>query len=442
MAFTSTVLSVSPQSIFTSVGNNAITTTYICNTGNIEVQFSIYAIPAGTAVTANRLIYYKVPLTPYDTYVIDSEKLILEAGDSLYAEIFDPYAQRVISLSETAWSTGDGTIYASFWSSDRSEYMIGGANGKLAVSSTGESWKYIAGLANIGWPTGSHVRGITRIPGKKYLVGGDNGYVALSSDGEVWDYITSLRSTAWGQTNVNAVASNGSLYMVVGDQSKVATSIDGIVWTLHVGLTGLGSWGIATVSTVIWTGEAFMLGGEGGRITFTVDGTEFNPINSLRNNPAWGASTRVSALSYSGFADVGYVALSIDNNKAARSANGVTWTYDSGLASIASNTTPGISSVTYRPGYGFYAFGQSSDIFVFDNTLNWTKINELLNPPWSGIAGTSILWNPARAEFIATGYDSKVSTSPDALTWTYRTVYSSAGITMPNVVVTVSSISI
>jgi len=441
MAFTSTILDVSPKSIFTSNGNNAITTMYICNTGNIEIQFNIYAIPAGSPVNDNRVIYYRVPLTSQDTYVIDSEKLILENGDALFADILDPFSLRVISLSETPWDQGNGTIYSSYWSSDRSEYMISGADGKIAVSKTGESWEFRAGLANIGWPAGTPVRSITRIPGKKYLVGGDNGYIGVSPDGQIWDYITALRTTTWGNINVNAVSSNGSLYIAVGDQSKVATSIDGINWTQHIGLTGT-AWGVASVTAVSWTGDAFILGGEGGRIAFTVDGTFFNYVNSLRNNPAWGASTRVSSLEYSGFPDVGYLALSIDNNKAARSLGGITWYYETGLASIGSNTVPGISSVTYRPGYGFYAIGQSAEIYVFENNFTWSKITSLLTPPWSALAGTSILWNPARAEFIATGYNSAVATSNDGVAWTYRTDYTTTGISMPNVVVTVSSLAI
>jgi hypothetical protein len=441
MAFTSTVLDVFPQSIFTSNGSNAITTMYICNTGNIEVQFSIYAIPAGNAVTDNRSIYYRVPLTSHDTYVIDSEKLILENGDSLYADFLDPYSLRTISLSETEWDVGNGTIYSSYWSSDRSEYMIGGADGKLAVSKTGESWEFVNGLANIGWPTGSHVRSITRIPGKKYLVGGDNGYVAASTDGKIWDFLSSLRSTTWGNVNINAVASNGSLYMAVGDQSLVASSTDGSNWTIHIGLTGT-AWGIASVTAIAWTGTEFILGGESGRIAFTVDGTFFNYINGLRNNNAWGPSTRVTSLLYSGFPDVGYLALSIDNNKAARSLGGVAWYYEPGLAALSGNATPGITGITYRPGFGFYTSSQSSEIYIFENNLTWSKIDQLSNPPWGSIACTSILWNTARAEFLITGYTSKVATSPDAITWTYRTDYSSTGATLPNVIATVSSIRI
>lgn len=442
MAFKSTILDIYPKSVFTSNGNNAITTMYVCNTGNIEVQFNIYAVPASTAVTEEKLIYYRVPLTTKDTYVIDSEKLVLEHGDSIHAEIIDPYSTRVVSLSETAWFSGDGTIHSAFWSSDRSEYVIGGVDGKLAISKTGENWTFNTGLQIIGWPAGSTVRGITRIPGKKYVVVGDNGYQATSADGTVWDHLNDLRNTAWGTLNVNAIATNGSLYMAVGDQAMVATSTDGSTWTIHIGLTGT-AWGLGNVYSVIWTGTEFMLGGEGGRIAFTIDGTVMVYRNAVRNNPAWGESTRITAMSYSGYPDVGYLVLSKDNNKVARSLNGVTWYYEPGLASIAVGPTLGIAGITYRPGYGFYAIGQDAEIYIFDNTLAWSKIDSLQTPPWGGVAGTQILWNSARAEFLVTGYASHVATSYDGLTWTYRTDYNIENSpALPNVVFTVSSIGI
>ena len=107
MAFTSTILDVAPTSVFTSNGNTAITTMYVCNTGDIEVQFSIYAVPNGQTSTSNRAIYYKVPLTSHDTYVIDTEKLILEHGDALYADVLDPLSVRTVALMETEWQSTD-----------------------------------------------------------------------------------------------------------------------------------------------------------------------------------------------------------------------------------------------------------------------------------------------------------------------------------------------
>ena len=78
MALTSTVLTTNTASVFTSNGENAVTAIYLCNTGDTAIQFNIHAVPNGTMADNTNLIYYQVPLSGKDTYVIDSEKLILE----------------------------------------------------------------------------------------------------------------------------------------------------------------------------------------------------------------------------------------------------------------------------------------------------------------------------------------------------------------------------
>ena len=140
---------------------------------------------------------------------------------------------RTVALLETDWAANVNSITSVHWSYDLSQYIIGGDDGKIATSATGESWEYQSGLKDIGWPNGTSVKQITKIPGKKYLAVGDNGHVAISDTGVVWTDLDSIGNTVWGTTNVNAAASNGSMYMIVGDNSLVATSIDGITWTLH-----------------------------------------------------------------------------------------------------------------------------------------------------------------------------------------------------------------
>lgn len=90
MALTSTLLSNVPASIYTSVGSSVVTAMYICNSGNLALHFSIYAVPSGNTASVNNAIYYQTPLTNNDTYVIDSEKLMLENGDSIQAGLTLP----------------------------------------------------------------------------------------------------------------------------------------------------------------------------------------------------------------------------------------------------------------------------------------------------------------------------------------------------------------
>lgn len=105
MALQSTLLSNVAANIFTSNGSSVVTAMYICNTGNSSVHFSIYAVPVGLTAGANTAIYYRVPLTSHDTYVIDTERMMFENGDELYANISEgPDAN--ISVVATVSSIG------------------------------------------------------------------------------------------------------------------------------------------------------------------------------------------------------------------------------------------------------------------------------------------------------------------------------------------------
>lgn len=90
MALASIFLSNIIKPLFTSVGTNAITVIYICNSGTVTSSFNIYAVPNGGTPSGNNIIYSSVPLTVNDTYVIDTEKLILNNGDSIHANIASP----------------------------------------------------------------------------------------------------------------------------------------------------------------------------------------------------------------------------------------------------------------------------------------------------------------------------------------------------------------
>jgi hypothetical protein len=342
MALTSKVLAIEAQSVFTSQGNNAITTMYVCNTSNVAAQFNMYAVPSGETADDTRLMYYQVPLAARDTYVIDSEKLVLGPGDAVYASVIDPVLLSTQGLADTAWGTTD-EVYAAHWSSDRDQYLIGGAAGKLAYSYTGEDWEYVSALSNLGWPGNVPVNSITRAPYQKYLVVGDGGWSATSSDGISWENATAISSTSWGTDNIYAAATNGSVYIVVGENGKVATSTNAVDWTVQTQLTTT-AWSTTDIWEVIWDGSRFMIGGEGGKIAYSADGASWTYVDSLATNLAWGATTRINTLVYSGSPSLGYLAVTRDSNRAATSLDGITWTYNNGLAAIGVSATPGSAS--------------------------------------------------------------------------------------------------
>lgn len=439
MALTSTPLTTSVGNIFVSSNSNAITTMYFCNTGDTTAYFNVHAVPAGSSPDMNNIIYYQVPLASRDTYVIDTEKLILENDDRLCASLTDPSVFAVKGLIGSGW--GSSVVYASMWSTDRTEYIIVGESGKVAISQTGEDWIYQPGITFLGWPVNINANDITRIPLLKYVVVGDGGWTAASADGVNWGYQNALSSTAWGTANINAITNNGSVYVAVGDGGRVATSINGFTWVLQNGLSTT-AWGQANVYTIIWDGDRFVVGGDEGRIAVSKDAVTWTYVSSLATNSSWGVSTRLTTLIYSGSAAIGYLAVSYDNNKAATSLDGNVWIYDAGLAGVASVTVPGSGGGAYKPGFGFYVMGNSSEIYFRDTGGNWTMYNKLRLPPWQGHAGTDIIWNGERAEFLAVGHNARVATSGDAIDWTYRSSGTTANVTIPNVVVTVSSIGV
>ena len=91
MAIRTSILTLARSVIYNSVGTNAVVAMYFCNKSNAPVTFSVYLASSEQAplMTENHLIYRNINLTPEDTYVMDTEKLILENGDVISANCSD-----------------------------------------------------------------------------------------------------------------------------------------------------------------------------------------------------------------------------------------------------------------------------------------------------------------------------------------------------------------
>jgi|TARA_R110000803_G_scaffold19225_1_gene50588 hypothetical protein len=89
--------------VFTAAENVAITTIHLCNLASGEpAVINIYLLPndgSTTTPTENNKIYNTLSISASDTYVIDTEKLILSTGDKLYIEHPDSTAQVVATIS-------------------------------------------------------------------------------------------------------------------------------------------------------------------------------------------------------------------------------------------------------------------------------------------------------------------------------------------------------
>lgn len=86
MAITNTVVTnTGPANVYASTGNTVVATSYIYNQAGTPILVEVYLVPAGGTADANSQIYGNIVLTATDTYVLDTEKLILGNNDAIMA---------------------------------------------------------------------------------------------------------------------------------------------------------------------------------------------------------------------------------------------------------------------------------------------------------------------------------------------------------------------
>ena len=86
MSIKSTMLSgTSPDTIYQSTGQTAVTTTYFCNVSLGMLTINVHLVPAGGIAAPENLIYWALEIDANDTFIIDTERLILDSGDSIVA---------------------------------------------------------------------------------------------------------------------------------------------------------------------------------------------------------------------------------------------------------------------------------------------------------------------------------------------------------------------
>ena len=84
---------------FAATADTAVTAMYITNKSSADGNVDIYVVPSGDTVGENYKIYNNLLIPAEDTYVIDSEKLILENGDKIYIAAPDSSAQFNATIS-------------------------------------------------------------------------------------------------------------------------------------------------------------------------------------------------------------------------------------------------------------------------------------------------------------------------------------------------------
>jgi hypothetical protein len=86
MSIQSTLLTTTADTVYTSTGSTVVTTIYVSNyTTSANATFSLFAVGSGYSASNTNKLYSNVTVTAGDTYVIDSERLLLDDGDVIQA---------------------------------------------------------------------------------------------------------------------------------------------------------------------------------------------------------------------------------------------------------------------------------------------------------------------------------------------------------------------
>tara|TARA_Y100001937_G_C7018864_1_gene284424 strand:- start:478 stop:792 length:315 start_codon:yes stop_codon:yes gene_type:complete len=84
---------------FTASAETAVTVIYITNKTDGDGTVDIHIVPNGSSVSANFLVYSQLTIKARDTYILDTEKLILETGAKIFISAPDSAAQFNATIS-------------------------------------------------------------------------------------------------------------------------------------------------------------------------------------------------------------------------------------------------------------------------------------------------------------------------------------------------------
>ena len=88
--------------VFQASEDTAVTSIQLCNVTSSDAVVNIYLLPSNgstTVPTENNKIYNSLTIQGTDTYIIDTEKMILSSGDKIYVESPDSSSSVVATIS-------------------------------------------------------------------------------------------------------------------------------------------------------------------------------------------------------------------------------------------------------------------------------------------------------------------------------------------------------
>ncbi|MAH50092.1 hypothetical protein CMI37_30005 [Candidatus Pacearchaeota archaeon] len=110
MAITNITLAATPTVLVTGASSGtAITVCFFCNNSTEDATINVYLCATGTganqgdvgdSTTNLNIILREVTVEAKDTYILDTEKMILDSGATLQAEQADSSGQVVVTVSK------------------------------------------------------------------------------------------------------------------------------------------------------------------------------------------------------------------------------------------------------------------------------------------------------------------------------------------------------
>ena len=71
--------------VYTSTGNSAVTTMYLCNKTSIAATINVFVVSSGFEANGVNIIYSNLSIAGNDTYVMEAERILFNNGDLIAA---------------------------------------------------------------------------------------------------------------------------------------------------------------------------------------------------------------------------------------------------------------------------------------------------------------------------------------------------------------------
>jgi len=71
--------------VYTSAGNSAVTTMYLCNKTSTATTINLFVVSSGFQANGTNIVYSNLSIAGNDTYILETERLLFNNGDLIAA---------------------------------------------------------------------------------------------------------------------------------------------------------------------------------------------------------------------------------------------------------------------------------------------------------------------------------------------------------------------